>query len=82
MDTSEQAMKAQGLPSVKDEVKLRPILKSSTLPRGSTLGRATSPQQQKKTTFTINKVGSDGAEENNQQGNSSTSNRINIIKEE
>jgi DNA-directed RNA polymerase II subunit RPB2 len=82
VDTSEQAMKAQGLPTVQDEVKLRPILKSSTLPRGSTLGRATSPQQQKKTTFTINKVGSDGAEENNQQGNSSTSNRINIIKEE
>ena len=73
VDTSEQAMKAQGLPTVQEEVKLRPILKQ----RG--IVRAQSPS--KKTTFAINKIGGEG-DEGIDETQMSNNTKINIIKQE
>jgi hypothetical protein len=77
VDTSEKAMKAQGLPTVQEEVKLRPILKRASSPIPSRTG--TQQQRNSKTTFAINKIGSEGTEEQESSNNTRT---INIIKEE
>jgi len=78
VDTSEQAMKSQGLPTVQDEVKLRPILKRST---ASSPTRGNQQQKTSKTTtFSINKLGSEGTQP--QEESSNNTRTINIIKEE
>ena len=79
VDTSEQAMKAQGLPTVKEEVKLRPILKRSN---SSSPTRGAQQQKTSKTTFAINKVGSEGSERTDEAESSNNNRTINIIKEE
>jgi len=76
IDTSEQAMRAQGFPTVRDEVKLRPILKRDTSPGPSRIAAS------KKTTFTINKM--ENNEGSNEDDNYSSKGdvKFNIIKEE
>jgi len=74
VDTSAQAMRAQGLPPVEEEVRLRPILKRSNSP---------APARVKKTTFSINKMGGNDDNDGNDTEDIPKSNMtVNIIKEE
>lgn len=76
VDTSQQAMQAQGLPTLAEEVRPRSILKR---PNSPSRFRSSSPTNQvSKPTFSINKL------DNNDGVSSSTpsNTRINIVKEE
>jgi len=75
VDTSNQAMQAQGLPTMAEEVRPRSILKRENSPSRF---RSAGPANNQKTTFSINKLDS-----SNEEAPPMTSNtRINIVKEE
>ena len=75
VDTSQQAMQAQGLPTLAEEVRPRSILKRPNSP--SRFRSSGPPNQSAKTSFSINKL------DTNEGISSSTpsSTRINIVKE-
>jgi len=74
VDTSQQAMQAQGLPTLKEELRPRSILKRPNSP-----SRFRSENNSAKPAFSIKKLDSP---ENNSSSPSSSNMKVNIVKEE
>jgi len=74
VDTSQQAMQAQGLPSMREEMRPRSILKKSNMP--SRFGSSALP----KSSVSINKI--DGASDSQTTPSNSGKMTLNIVKEE
>ena len=77
VDTSNQAMQAQGLPTMAEEVRPRSILKR---PNSPSRFQSASPTNNQKTTFSINKLDSSNSSSNDEAPMTSNT-KINIVKE-
>ena len=84
VDTSQQAMQAQGIPTLKEDLRPRSILKRANSPSRFRSASSSSTNSAPKTTFSINKLdSSDNSSGNSGSPSASSSNmKINIVKEE
>jgi hypothetical protein len=83
VDTSQQAMQAQGIPTLKEDLRPRSILKRANSPSRFRSATSSSASSSPKPTFSINKLDSSDSGSGNSGSSSSPSNmKINIVKEE
>jgi hypothetical protein len=83
VDTSQQAMQAQGIPTLKEDLRPRSILKRANSPSRFRSASNSPTNSSPKPTFSINKLDSSDSGSGNSGSSSSSSNmKINIVKEE
>lgn len=84
VDTSQQAMQAQGIPTLKEDLRPRSILKRPNSPSRFRSASNSPTSNSPKPTFSINKLDSSETNSGNTgpQSSSSSNMKINIVKEE